>query len=293
MSTSTLGLLPWTLVGVPGVGPSRERALWAAGGWNREALPEALAVVGVKGPRAGEVVAHARLLDAAVAKRDVATLWNMLPTRERWRVLPLVLEDAACVDIEMDGSDGPESITAVCVRTRTQAECWLKGMPDWTGGLLARSQALISFNGQAFDVPQLRKRWPELPLPRVHVDLVSLARRTKLQGGLKALERLAGWERAPHVAELRGGDAVGLWGRWVASQDRAALQLLCEYNMEDVWSLPYLAAWFHDSLVGRLSAAPMAAGAPKPGPLLDPWQTRGDAGPMMLGAVAAAMAGLR
>ncbi|MBI5495695.1 MAG: ribonuclease H-like domain-containing protein [Deltaproteobacteria bacterium] len=281
-------MLPWSLSGAPGVGASRERALWNTGAWDRAKLPEALGQVGVKGPRAAAVVAHVERWDALVAARDACALHAMLPTRERWRVLPLVLEGAAFVDIETDGRDTPEGITAVCLRSRDRASCWLRATgrdPDWS--ILEGASALVSFNGLAFDVPMLVKAWPAIPVPQIHLDLVAVARRMRWLGGLKAIERMAGWQRAPHVENLRGGDAIALWSLWLQAGDRAVLQRLCEYNMEDVWSLPFLAAWAHDHLAARtLGSVP---GAPKPAPLRTSWLERDQGGPLMLAAVADAL----
>jgi len=85
---------------------------------------------------------------------------------------------------------------------------------------------------------------------------------------------------------------VGLWRAWESTKDRQALQTLCEYNMEDTWSLPFLAAWCHDLLAERLFKPAVLAGAAPLQPLRDFSQDRAESGPMMLRAVADALAAI-
>ena len=117
--------LSWSVAGAPGIGPAREKALWLAGAWDRQKLPVLLEELGLRGERAGAVLDFTRHFDNALHDSDFERVFELLPTRERWRAIPLLLDGAAYVDIETDGS---ELITAVAVRTRAAAECWVLGL---------------------------------------------------------------------------------------------------------------------------------------------------------------------
>lgn len=132
--------------------------------------------------------------------------------------------------------------------------------------LLARAQAVVTFNGTGFDLPLLetrfvlgRRRWPQL----VHVDLLAPARR--VWSAALSDCRLPTLER--DVLELARTDDVPGWeipSRFFAYlRDRAAgrLRPVFAHNLDDVLSLVVLLGWFAKALGGdapRLSAEEMA-----------------------------------
>ena len=95
---------------------------------------------------------------------------------------------------------------------------------------------LCTFNGDRFDLPilerqvrvDLRKRFRSL-------DLLRECRRAGLKGGLKQLEERFGIARS--TRGMNGWDALRLWARYENEGDRAALEVLLEYNREDVMNL--------------------------------------------------------
>lgn len=277
--------LAWSLVGAPGVGPSRERMLWQAGGWNRDRLPMLLPEIGIRGEKAEGVLRFIDHLDNALQQADLERVFELIPTRERWRLIPLLLDGAAYVDVETDAAG---ELTLVAVRTKDSAELWFQGLDTRPVlELLANARSVVSFNGLAFDLPKLRKAFPDARFPKIHVDLVHLTRRLKVAGGLKGAEQSLGWTRAPHLAHLRGNDAIGLWSAWAFAKDFKSLKILCEYNMEDVWSLPMLAAWAYDGLAEKTCRA--AVGAPVHASASRDWHQRAEFGPTVLDAVIRAL----
>ncbi len=236
-----------------GVGPWRERQLWAQGVATWEDLEA----------RTGPASAlEERLLAAVTAARralddgDAGALAAMMPARERWRLLPAFEDDAAYLDIETDGGD---VVTAVAVLDRSGPRVFLRGrdldaFPDAT----ASWKLLVTYNGLSFDVPVLRRAFPGWRPPPAHVDLRHLWARLGHRGGLKLLEEAQGIGRPPHLAGLSGWDAVVLWRRHLDG-DRAALRLLVEYNLHDAVNLRTLAALGYNRIVERLGlpAAPV------------------------------------
>src|SRR5262245_55619673 len=120
---STLGLLPMSLVGSPGIGASRERALWLAGGWNRSKLPDAAAAIGLDRRTTDRLVSFANDFTFRLEQVDDQWLFSAIPVRERWRVLPLVLHKATALDIEVDA----EGVIVLGVADLHGAESWFDG----------------------------------------------------------------------------------------------------------------------------------------------------------------------
>lgn len=227
-----------------GVGPWRERDLWARGIADWTAFEAAVAT--------GEPVMSKRLdatlLDrigvarAALAASDLATLAALVPKREHWRLYPHFQGEAAFLDLE---ADGEHQITVAGVldargpATFRRAKS-LSQLPE----RLAQSRLWVTFNGGSFDLPVLRAHFPQGPQPVVHVDLRFLARAVKLRGGgLKAIEETLGIARPPHLKGINGFDAIRLWREHHHNREPRALQILVEYNLYDAINLRTLLEW--------------------------------------------------
>jgi uncharacterized protein len=112
--------------------------------------------------------------------------------------------------------------------------------PDVTGANLIRALryagTIYTYNGSRFDLPfisqhlgvNLRERFH-------HRDLMHECWRNRLYGGFKAVERQLGIGR--RLRGIGGAEAVALWWRYKVHHDRRALELLLQYNKEDVVNL--------------------------------------------------------
>ena len=222
---------------LPGIGPWRERDLWARGltDWDAfRAHPERSDLSPLQAESLGARIAEA---EAALAYRDLARLAALLPSREHWRLYPTFLDEAVFLDIETDGRvDGRP--TVVGLLDRLGLHVFVQGRNlDALPGALARSRLWVTFNGRCFDVPVLRDHFADLPRPVVHLDLRFLCRRVGLRGGLKAIEEALDIARPPHLRGTGGWDAVLLWRSWLASGEIEALRFLVEYNLYDAFQL--------------------------------------------------------
>jgi hypothetical protein len=245
---------------VRGVGPAGERRLWRAGVacWRDlrgAALPTASQRFAL--PLGGAVEAAAR----ALGRGDIERLANVLPAAEQWRLLGAFGEEAAYLDIET-GDDvwGREGISAIGVLDRDGPRLLLAGRDLEAFPELARRwRLLVTFNGSSFDVPILRRAFPDWTPPAAHVDLRHALARLGHHGGLKAIENeLAelALARPRHLQGIDGWDACGLFRRG-RDGDRRALQLFAEYNMYDVVNLRTLAAYAYNALAAEeIAAAP-------------------------------------
>jgi uncharacterized protein YprB with RNaseH-like and TPR domain len=238
----------------PGIGPSVEARLWESGirRWADFPAAPAVAISRAVDERIREAVARA---EQALAARDAEALARMLPRAERWRLYAAFAPHAAFLDIETDG----EELTCVGVLDARGPRLFLRdrdleAFPEAASGW----KLLVTFNGQAFDLPFLRRAFPGFRPPRAHVDLCHLWHRLGHAGGLKVVEREAGLSRPPHLDGLTGRDAVRLW-RAARDGDRTALQLLAEYNLHDAVHLRTLMDLGYNRIVERLRlpAAPV------------------------------------
>ena len=107
--------------------------------------------------------------------------------------------------------------------------------------------ALVTFNGIRFDTRFLKKAYPDLELPALHLDLMYLCRRFGLKGGQKAIERSLGIDVRETVAEIDGAGAVLLWHQYLGG-DIGALQRLIHYNRADIAAMGAIM----DQVMGRL-----------------------------------------
>ncbi len=95
---------------------------------------------------------------------------------------------------------------------------------------------LFTYNGHSFDLPRIKN---ELGLDLRSLfscrDLMHDCHRHRLKGGLKKVEIKLGIPR--RTEGVAGFDAMKLWAMYLDRDDEEALQLLLEYNREDVENL--------------------------------------------------------
>jgi uncharacterized protein YprB with RNaseH-like and TPR domain len=238
----------------PGVGPFLEGKLWDSGvrRWDDFPAEPRVALSPSVDARVRGAIERAReALDAG----DAEALASMLPRAERWRLYGSFGSEAAFLDVEADG----EALTAIGILDARGPRLLLAGrdldrFPDEARGW----KLLVTFNGLSFDVPALRRAFPGWRAPRAHVDLRHLWARLGHSGGLKHLEQETGVSRPPHLAALRGKDAVRLW-RAHLEGDAAALRLFAEYNLHDAVNLRTLMDLAYNRMIERLRlpAAPV------------------------------------
>lgn len=212
-------------------------------------------------PRSGLLTKHVDALlqpallraQAAYEAREVDGLAELLPPEEHWRLFGEFAEQAAYLDIETsDDAVGAGFLSAIGVLDRNGPRLLLAGPDLQSFPELARGWSmLVTFNGSSFDLPILRRVFPEWQPPRAHVDLRHVLRRLGYSGGLKAIERrvpLLHLARPDHLDGLDAGRACGLFtlGR---NGDRAALRRFAEYNLYDVINLRTLMAYAYNALV--------------------------------------------
>lgn len=160
-----------------------------------------------------------------------------LSEKEKWQVYFYFPSHILFVDIETEGlSKEKNDITLIGIYKEGRYYPFIKNLNlDKALKFLAYTPIWITFGGENFDVPFIKKTFPQLKTPLIHIDLFFLAKEVGLRGGLKKIEKMLGIVR--ETEGLNGYDAVKLWKKWVEEKDKSALKKLIIYNKEDVVNL--------------------------------------------------------
>lgn len=221
---------------VRGVGEKTERSIWEAGALTWDDFERDL-VGDTTGERIESFIATA---EPHLEAGDARFFADCFPSNEQWRLYENFRDDTLFLDIESTGLDfRRNSITTVSVHRDGDTRTFVQGKDltvDRIQAVLDDAKVLATFNGVQFDVPFLETELGiDVDLP--HLDLMYVGRRLGLSGGLKAIERDLGIERAQ--PDITGREAIRLWREYERG-DRGALETLIEYNRADTVNLESL-----------------------------------------------------
>src|SRR5580704_15339541 len=171
------GILPETFVHFDGIGPKTERRLWQAGILDWETL------AGTPLARRANIADALERSRRALDRGDLDYFFMELPASERWRAFADFGPQFVAVDIETTGLSTYDELTMIGIESNGQYRTFVRGanLADAVE-VLGQAKGLITFNGALFDLPFIARTFPELELPRAHVDLRFLARRVGLAG---------------------------------------------------------------------------------------------------------------
>jgi uncharacterized protein YprB with RNaseH-like and TPR domain len=236
--------LPYTFQHLTSIGENTEMDLWRHGIRDWRDFRETAKVNGISDRRKHYLDWEIYLSEHMIYAGRLDYFWNRLPGREIWRLYPHLRAKTAFLDIETDGLHSRARVTVLGVALGNTFSTLIRGRnlnSETVSRTLKGAKAIATFNGTTFDLPILRREFPGV-LPHVpHLDLRFLGQRVGLKGGLKLLECELGIGRDPEVQMLAGHDAVRLWRVWHRKGHKRALELLVDYNREDVLNMRPLA----------------------------------------------------
>ena len=235
------GVLASSFSFIPGVGSKTEELLWHNGVFTWDDAINLLEVVRIT--RSKKDVIEEYLLKAfdALERNDIRFFATNLPKADHWKLYEHFKNSTVFLDIETSGlSLYYDYITLVGMSNHDSQAFFVKDNNlDELSDHLSSCQLLVTFNGTNFDVPFLKRDFPGLPLPSVHLDLRYLLRSVGMPGPLKVVEKRLGIERPDSLGEMDGRGAVVLWRRFLNGDDNA-LETLLQYNAHDTANLAYL-----------------------------------------------------
>ncbi|MBU2561004.1 MAG: ribonuclease H-like domain-containing protein [Nanoarchaeota archaeon] len=229
-----------------------EKRLWQQGITDWNAFLDAKSIPRLSPARKGYHDRNLKEAKARLADHDSSYFKGRLPSSEAWRLYDHFSDDCLFLDIETTGYygditvvgmyDGREVMTLVRDRSLTK-----ENMRD----ILSRYKMLVTFNGLSFDVPVINRYFngvmPDIP----HLDLRFPLAKLGFTGGLKRIEERMGIRRSEETQGLSGEDAVRLWRNHMRGDPRA-LDILVEYNTEDIVNLKPLAGFVFDEMKKRM-----------------------------------------
>jgi hypothetical protein len=219
-----------------------EKRIWGSGIHDWNSFTDAKSVPGISQMRKGY---YDRCINEArkyLSDYDSSYFAGRMPKSEVWRLYDHFRDDCLFLDIETTGYYG--DITVIGAYDGREVMTLVKGRSldkDNIKSILAGRKLLVTFNGLSFDVPVINRYFngvvPDIP----HLDLRFPLARLGYSGGLKAIEESLGVRRSEATHGLAGEDAVRLWNDYRNTGDENALNLLVEYNTEDIVNLRPLA----------------------------------------------------
>lgn len=169
---------------------------------------------------------------------DLNFFFENVPFRDQWRILVHYKREIGYLDIETSFEG---NITLIGLYTGNKFYFYKDG-DDYIKleKMFLIPSIIVSFNGQTFDIPVIKKIFPFLKLPSFHYDLFRASKTLGWKGGLKKLEEKFLIERSKRVKNFTGYDAVLLWEDYQKTGKIDSFELLKEYNMFDVINLEKL-----------------------------------------------------
>ncbi|GBC99174.1 hypothetical protein HRbin17_01695 [bacterium HR17] len=245
-------MLEATFLHLRGMTAALERQLWEAGisSWH-DFLARCQAGTLPFSVRP-EWLALVRQSIAQLERGNVAFFAQLLPAAEHWRLYGAFRHRTVFLDIETTGLTDRDRVTVVGLFYGERYEAFVDGqnmerLPD----TLRQFAVLVTFNGEGFDLPFLRKLFPQLALPPVHLDVRALLKRLNIYGSQKAIEERLGFVRREPLRGMTGADAAFLWEAYLRGEPQALARLL-EYNREDVTKLKDLMEFAYRELCRQL-----------------------------------------
>lgn len=180
---------------------------------------------------------------------DSHRLGALIPKNQHWKMIPLLLDNIAYLDIETTGLSPYNShITTIAVYDGHKVHDFVRDDNlDEFPNFIAKFPAIVTFYGKSFDIPFIRKEMG-ISFPQIHFDVCFLLKKLGYKGGLKKIERKFGLTR-DNTKGLDGFAAVLLWKSYKRSNDSRYLDTLLAYNNDDVINLEYLLYQSYNKLV--------------------------------------------
>ena len=168
-------MLKHTFLHLPGIGETRERALWQSGiltwdDFERHFLAQASLF-----PSETESALSRALFDSrkALERGDLDFFAERLPKQEHYRIALSDPTRVLFLDIETTGlSLYYDQTTIIGASDSAGYYLHIRGHDiEPVSSSLERASCIVTFNGTAFDLKFLQKEFPNLRIPRAHVDL--------------------------------------------------------------------------------------------------------------------------
>jgi uncharacterized protein len=224
-----------TFIHLQGIGQKTERELWRQGiyTWQNFLSLNGTVISCKKDP-----LVRLQLEDSINNFGNIKYFADRLPASDSWRMFDDFKAKAAYLDIETSGDySNKDLITVIGLYDGTKVHTFVNGQNLQDFEMAVESfDLLITFNGSCFDLPVIKRCFPNISLPAGHIDLRFLLSQLGYKGGLKKIERELGIGRDVSIEGLSGLEAIKLWEAYTWG-NQEALDLLIRYNTADIINL--------------------------------------------------------
>ncbi len=235
------------------IGAKKEQGIWSRGIMDWDSFVKAESVKGIS--KKAKAYYNRKLVQASKALvKNNSSFFMGMPSREMWRLYSAFKDSAVFIDIEATGVTNKDSIFSVSIYNGLETKTMVKGINldfDALKKELEKHKLIITFNGSSFDLPFIKKRH-NISISVPHIDVMHVCRKIGLTGGLKAIEKRLGIKRNRIISNLYGGDVLRLWRMFSATGDTYYLNLLTEYNEDDVLNLKKIVEYATTKLEKRI-----------------------------------------
>ncbi|WP_406662626.1 ribonuclease H-like domain-containing protein [Methanolobus sp. ZRKC3] len=231
-------MLTSTYIHMPKIGATVEKRIWSSGIRTWDDFLERKDELCIPRSKMELILPGIEDSKEHLMSRDFEFFAHSLPKAEHWRAFREFSDKVAYVDIETTGlSPASSHITVIGIYDGKDAKTYVRGVDlDDVVEEFEKYDFLVTFNGARFDLPFIKREFPQIEFNQLHADLMYPLRRISLTGGLKMIEVELGITRSEDTVGISGFDAVRLWNQYERG-DQEALELLLEYNREDIVNL--------------------------------------------------------
>lgn len=226
---------------IPGIGIKTEEYLWNQGIMNWDIFKKKTQIKGLSKSKQILIKNYLKKIENEDSRNRALYYAENLPTKEIWRVYNDFIDKTIFLDIETTGlSLYYHKITVIGTYNGKEVKIFIKDNNlEEIIDYLKSYEIIITFNGKLFDIPFIQKKFPEINIPPIHIDLRYLLRNLGYKGPLKKIEKKLNIPRPDNLQEISGREAISFWNKFLRG-DNKSLETLILYNIYDVLNLKYL-----------------------------------------------------
>lgn len=226
-----------------------EKRLWQSSISDWNAFIDAKNIQGISRARKGHYDRKLAEAKKSLMQYDSSYFTHRLPRSEAWRLYDFFSDDCLFLDIETTGYYGDITVIGMYDGNDVMTLVKDQGLSKQNlKDIFSRYRMLVTFNGLSFDIPVINRYFNGVVPGIPHLDLRFPLARLGFTGGLKKIEEKLAIRRSDNTQGLSGEDAVHLWHDYVRNGSRESLDLLVEYNTEDIVNLKPLAGFVFNEM---------------------------------------------
>jgi uncharacterized protein YprB with RNaseH-like and TPR domain len=237
---------------LPRISHTAEQNLWQNGITDWDRFIGASRIPGISPKRKHYFARQLKQAQHNLQDHNSSYFASKLPQSETWRLYNHFQDDCIFLDIETSGYygditviglyNGDDVVTLVKHRSLDKYNL-MRALKD--------CKLLVTFNGASFDIPVINRFFNSI-IPKIpHLDLRSPLHRLGFTGGLKKIEQELDIRRSNNTDGMSGEEAVHLWHDYIATGNTGSLDLLVEYNTEDIVNLKPIAGFVFSEMKKR------------------------------------------